>query len=205
MEDNFKSNPRIPIIKTVCVGIVIIWLLSMFAFAGKCIATYNSLIDANENVKLAKSNVENMMQRRLELIPDLVETVKMYTKHEEKIFEDIALASTALSNSWINGDPKEISEANEKVSTEINGIISVAKKYPELTSGKQYTALMDELAGSVNRIATARDRYNQQVAIYNKKVNKFPGNIIAGIFEFEEMEEFEADKEAEKTNMVNFN
>ena len=191
MEDNFKSDPRIPIIKTVCVGIVIIWLLSMFAFAGKCIATYNSLIDANENVKLAKSNVENMMQRRLELIPDLVETVKMYTKHEEKIFDDIALASTALSNSWINGDPKEI-----------NGIISVAKKYPELTSGKQYTALMDELAGSVNRIATARDRYNQQVAIYNKKVNKFPGNIVAGIFEFEEMDEFEADKEAERTNML---
>ena len=142
------------------------------------------------------------LQRRLELIPDLVETVKMYTKHEEKIFEDIALASTALSNSWINGDPKEISEANEKVSTEINGIISVAKKYPELTSGKQYTALMDELAGSVNRIAIARDRYNQQVAIYNKKVNKFPGNIVAGIFEFEEMDEFEADKEAERTNML---
>lgn len=202
MEDNFKSDPRIPLIKTVCVGIVIIWLLSMFAFAGKCIATYNNLIDAKENVKLAKSNVETMMQRRLELIPDLVETVKMYTEHEEKIFEDIVLASTALSNSWINGDPKEISEANEKVSTEINGIISVAKKYPELTSGKQYTALMDEFAGSVNRIATARDRYNQQVAIYNKKVNKFPGNIMAGIFGFEEMDEFEADKEAERTNML---
>ena len=73
MEDNFKSDPRIPLIKTVCVGIVIIWLLSMFAFAGKCIATYNNLIDAKENVKLAKSNVETMMQRRLELIPDLVE------------------------------------------------------------------------------------------------------------------------------------
>ena len=202
MEDNFKSDPRIPIIKTVCVGIVIIWLLSMFAFAGKCIATYNNLIDAKENVKLAKSNVETMMQRRLELIPDLVETVKMYTEHEEKIFDDIAQASLVLSNSWINGDPKEISEADKKVSTEINGIISVAKYYPELTSSTHYTALMDEFAGSVNRIATARDRYNQQVAIYNKKVNKFPGNIVAGIFEFEEMDEFEADKEAERTNML---
>ena len=202
MEDNFKSDPRIPIIKTVCVGIVIIWLLSMFAFAGKCIATYNNLIDAKENVKLAKSNVETMMQRRLELIPDLVETVKMYTEHEEKIFDDIAQASLVLSNSWINGDPKEISEADKKVSTEINGIISVAKYYPELTSSTHYTALMDEFAGSVNRIATARDRYNQQVAIYNKKVNKFPGNIMAGIFGFEEMDEFEADKEAERTNML---
>lgn len=202
MEDNFKSDPRIPLIKTVCVGIVIIWLLSMFAFAGKCIATYNNLIDAKENVKLAKSNVETMMQRRLELIPDLVETVKMYTEHEEKIFDDIAQASLVLSNSWINGDPKEISEADKKVSTEINGIISVAKYYPELTSSTHYTALMDEFAGSVNRIATARDRYNQQVAIYNKKVNKFPGNIMAGIFGFEEMDEFEADKEAERTNML---
>lgn len=202
MEDNFKSDPRIPLIKTVCVGIVIIWLLSMFAFAGKCIATYNNLIDAKENVKLAKSNVETMMQRRLELIPDLVETVKMYTEHEEKIFDDIAQASLVLSNSWINGDPKEISEADKKVSTEINGIISVAKYYPELTSSTHYTALMDEFAGSVNRIAAARDRYNQQVAIYNKKVNKFPGNIMAGIFGFEEMDEFEADKEAERTNML---
>ena len=202
MEDNFKSDPRIPLIKTVCVGIVIIWLLSMFAFAGKCVATYNNLIDAKENVKLAKSNVETMMQRRLELIPDLVETVKMYTEHEEKIFDDIAQASLVLSNSWINGDPKEISEADKKVSTEINGIISVAKYYPELTSSTHYTALMDEFAGSVNRIATARDRYNQQVAIYNKKVNKFPGNIMAGIFGFEEMDEFEADKDAERTNML---
>ena len=202
MEDNFKSDPRIPLIKTVCVGIVIIWFLSMFAFAGKCVATYNNLIDAKENVKLAKSNVETMMQRRLELIPDLVETVKMYTEHEEKIFDDIAQASLVLSNSWINGDPKEISEADKKVSTEINGIISVAKYYPELTSSTHYTALMDEFAGSVNRIATARDRYNQQVAIYNKKVNKFPGNIMAGIFGFEEMDEFEADKEAERTNML---
>ena len=205
MGDNIERDSRVSIVKVVCICVVLAWLLGILIFAGKCAATYNNLIDAKENVKLAKSNVETMMQRRLELIPDLVETVKMYTEHEEKIFDDIAQASLVLSNSWINGDPKEISEADKKVSTEINGIISVAKNYPELTSSKQYTALMDELAGSVNRIATARDRYNQQVAIYNKKVNKFPGNIVAGIFEFEEMEEFEADKEAEKTNMVNFN
>lgn len=202
MGDNIERDSRVSIVKVVCICVVSAWLLGILIFAGKCVATYNNLIDAKENVKLAKSNVETMMQRRLELIPDLVETVKMYTKHEEKIFDDIAQASLVLSNSWINGDPKEISEADKKVSTEINGIISVAKNYPELTSSTHYTVLMDELAGSVNRIATARDRYNQQVAIYNKKVNKFPGNIMAGIFGFEEMDEFEADKEAERTNML---
>lgn len=202
MGDNIERDSRVSIVKVVCICVVLAWLLGILIFAGKCAATYNNLIDAKENVKLAKSNVETMMQRRLELIPDLVETVKMYTEHEEKIFDDIAQASLVLSNSWINGDPKEISEADKKVSTEINGIISVAKNYPELTSSEHYTALMDELAGSVNRIATARDRYNQQVAIYNKKVNKFPGNIMAGIFGFEEMDEFEADKEAERTNML---
>ena len=202
MEDNFERNPLISVLKVICVCIVAVWLLGILIFAGKCIASYNGLVDARENVKLAKSGVENMMERRLELIPDLVETVKMYTEHEEKIFDDIAQASLALSNSWINGDPKEISEADKKVSTEINGIISVAKNYPELTSSEHYTALMDEVTGSVNRITTARDRYNQQVAIYNKKVNKFPGNIMAGIFGFEEMDEFEADKEAERTNMI---
>ena len=202
MGDNIERDSRVSIVKVVCICVVSAWLLGILIFAGKCVATYNNLIDAKENVKLAKSNVETMMQRRLELIPDLVETVKMYTKHEEKIFDDIAQASLVLSNSWINGDPKEISEADKKVSTEINGIISVAKYYPELTSSTHYTALMDEFAGSVNIIATARDRYNQQVAIYNKKVNKFPGNIMAGIFGFEEMDEFEADKEAERTNML---
>lgn len=202
MGDNIERDSRVSIVKVVCICVVLAWLLGILIFAGKCAATYNNLIDAKENVKLAKSNVETMMQRRLELIPDLVETVKMYTEHEEKIFDDIAQASLVLSNSWINGDPKEISEADKKVSTEINGIISVAKNYPELTSSEHYTALMDELAGSVNRIATARDRYNQQVAIYNNKVNKFPGNIMAGIFGFEEMDEFEADKEAERTNML---
>lgn len=202
MGDNIERDSRVSIVKVVCICVVSAWLLGILIFAGKCVATYNNLIDAKENVKLAKSNVETMMQRRLELIPDLVETVKMYTEHEEKIFDDIAQASLVLSNSWINGDPKEISEADKKVSTEINGIISVAKNYPELTSSTHYTVLMDELAGSVNRIATARDRYNQQVAIYNKKVNKFPGNIMAGIFGFEEMDEFEADKEAERTNMI---
>ena len=202
MGDNIERDSRVSIVKVVCICVVSAWLLGILIFAGKCVATYNNLIDAKENVKLAKSNVETMMQRRLELIPDLVETVKMYTEQEEKIFDDIAQASLVLSNSWINGDPKEISEADKKVSTEINGIISVAKYYPELTSSTHYTALMDEFAGSVNRIATARDRYNQQVAIYNKKVNKFPGNIMAGIFGFEEMDEFEADKEAERTNML---
>ena len=202
MGDNIERDSRVSIVKVVCICVVSAWLLGILIFAGKCVATYNNLIDAKENVKLAKSNVETMMQRRLELIPDLVETVKMYTEHEEKIFDDIAQASLVLSNSWINGDPKEIREADKKVSTEINGIISVAKYYPELTSSTHYTALMDEFAGSVNRIATARDRYNQQVAIYNKKVNKFPGNIMAGIFGFEEMDEFEADKEAERTNML---
>ena len=202
MGDNIERDSRVSIVKVVCICVVLAWLLGILIFAGKCAATYNNLIDAKENVKLAKSNVETMMQRRLELIPDLVATVKMYTEHEEKIFDDIAQASLVLSNSWINGDPKEISEADKKVSTEINGIISVAKNYPELTSSEHYTALMDELTGSVNRIATARDRYNQQVAIYNKKVNKFPGNIMAGIFGFEEMDEFEADKEAERTNML---
>ena len=202
MGDNIERDSRVSIVKVVCICVVSAWLLGILIFAGKCVATYNNLIDAKENVKLAKSNVETMMQRRLELIPDLVETVKMYTEHEEKIFDDIAQASLVLSNSWINGDPKEISEADKKVSTEINGIISVAKYYPELTSSTHYTALMDEFAGSVNRIATARDRYNQQVAIYNKKVNKFPGNIMAGIFGFEEMDEFEADKEDERTKML---
>ncbi len=191
------------------------WLGAMFLAAGgvfACIVlvvtivfitTYNGLVDAREDVNLAQSNVEAMMQRRLELIPDLVEVVKSYTKHEEKVFADIAAAESALSASLGSGNPDEITQANNELSRQINNLNMFARReYPTLTAGEQYTTLMGQLEGSVNRIAIAREEYNGKVSEYNRLVEKAPGCFIAQMFGFQTKEPFAADKEAEKTNLV---
>lgn len=166
--------------------------------------TYNHLVDVRNDVEKAEANVETMMQRRLELIPDLVSTVKAYTKHEEQVYEDIANAREALSNSLSSGDPDAISEANENLSIAVNGLLDIAKNYPKLTAGEQYTALMDQLEGSVNRITIAREEYNEQVSIYNKTIQHFPEKIWATLLGFKEIKPFKADEAAYTSNMVNF-
>lgn len=167
--------------------------------------TYNNLVDVQNDVEMAEANVETMMQRRLELIPDLVSTVKAYTKHEEQVYADIAEAREALANSFSTGNPDTISEANENLSIAVNSLLAIAEDYPELTAGEQYTSLMDQLEGSVNRITIAREAYNEQVAIYNKTIQHFPERIWATLFGFKEIKPFTADEAANNPNMVNFN
>lgn len=197
-ESNF--SPAIIVIITICCI-----LIPIFCIGNIFVSTYNSLIEIQENVKLAESNVEAMMQNRLDLIPDLVNTVKAYTKHEEQVFSDIAEARTALADSFDTQDPDKISEANQEVSLQIDRLTNlVVENYPTLAAGEQYTALMDEISASVNKITNARVSYNETVGRYNKKVKKFPGNIIAKTFGFEEIKEFKADKKASDSNIVNF-
>lgn len=181
----------------VVVGLVIALFTMFFSF-------HNRLVNIEEDVKLAEANVETAMQRRLELIPDLIETVKAYSKHEEKIFSDITEAREALAMAMETGSPEEVSEANNKLSAQVNQLLAIAEAYPELTSGKEYISLMDQLEGSVNRIAVARADYNQMVTEYNKKIRKLPDSFFANLFGFHEMEQFKADPEAQKTNMVSF-
>lgn len=180
-------------------------LCTVFVVGIVFLTTYNDLVDAREDVNLAKTNVQNMMQRRLELIPDLVEVVEAAAGHEEKVFGDIAAAEAALSTCLESGDAKQISEANTKLSEEINNLIVFARDYPTLTAGTQYTSLMDQIEGSINRISIAREKYNEMVSEYNRKVDKAPGCFIARAFGFTAMEEFEADKAAEQTNLVHMN
>ncbi len=176
------------------------------AIIGMFILSYNSLVTGDEKVKLAKSNVQNMMQRRLELIPDLVETVKAYTKHEETVLANIASARQTLNNSIQNNEDAEaLDEANTQLSNSIGALVKVVREdYPELASSQQYISLMDQLEGSVNRISVAREAYNEEVAKFNIKVRNFPTNIVAAMFGFEQYDDFEADEAANKTNMVDF-
>ncbi len=187
------------------VGIILIVIVAILAIFGlSCVGTYNSLVNLEEDVNKASAEVQNQMQRRAELIPDLVATVKNYTKHEEKIYEDIANARAALTESFKTGNPSEISEANSQLTTKVNSLLAIAENYPTLTAGEQYTSLMDQLEGSVNRITVARGNYNDLVAKYNKKVRNFPGSILASMFGFEQLEQYKADESANKINMVDF-
>lgn len=187
------------------VGIILIVIVAILAIFGlSCVVTYNSLVNLEEDVNKASAEVQNQMQRRAELIPDLVATVKNYTKHEEKIYEDIANARAALTESFKTGNPSEISEANSQLTTKVNSLLAIAENYPTLTAGEQYTSLMDQLEGSVNRITVARGNYNDLVAKYNKKVRNFPGSILASMFGFEQLEQYKADESANKINMVDF-
>lgn len=207
MIDNYDYEEKRGIYIGVLISLVIIAiiLISFLGVVGSFISTYNSLVDMQEDVNLAQANVQEKMQRRLELIPDLVETVQAYSDHEEKVFENIANARAALSSCLDNGTTEEISEANNKLSEEINNVLAFAEDYPELTAGEQYTSLMDQIEGSINRISVARETYNEEVAQYNKKVRKFPGFILASMFGFEEIEQFKADEAAEQTQLIYFN
>lgn len=199
MKKESNSTLIIAIIAVCCIVLPIIILGSTF------VSTYNSMVDMQENVKLAEANVETMMQNRLDLIPDLVKTVKAYSNHEEQVFADIANARAALSDSFDTQDPEKISEANQEVSLQINRLTNlVVENYPTLAAGEQYTALMDEISASVNKITNARVSYNEMVGKYNKKVKKFPENILAQAFGFEEIKEFQADKAANNPNLVGF-
>lgn len=180
-------------------------LVAIFILVSVCKSNYNSMVDARNNVKKAKADVENMIQRRFEQIPDLVETVKAHTAHGEKVYTEIANARKAFSNALNTDDLKAANEANEALTIAVDKLATfVNENYPELKTGETYIALMDEISGAVNRISTARRYYNNAVFEYNNSIEKFPKNIFASIFGFEKAEEFKADEEAHKSNLVDF-
>ena len=189
----------------IAVVIAAFFFVSMFSIVGSGIATYNRMVNLEEDVSLAQANVQTMMQRRLELIPDLVETTKAAAAHEEKIFEDIANARAALNSSFETGDAQAMDEANKELTSAINAMMLVINEnYPTISANEHYGTLMDQLEGSVNRISVARENYNTAVSKYNRVIRNFPGSILAGMFGFERIEPFEADEEANNTNMVDF-
>ncbi len=168
--------------------------------AGALIGNYNTLVTAREDVSAAEANIDTYLQRRADLIPNLVATVKNFAAHETEVYQSVLDARQALMGA---GTVSEKAEANEQLSTALQGLNVVVEAYPELKSDKTYVALMDELEGSENRIATARKDYNDIVKEYNNKIIKFPANIFAGVFGFEKADYFEAQAGAENAPNVN--
>ncbi len=170
---------------------------------GYCWTTYNSLVKLGQGVETAWANVETQYQRRSDLIPNLVSTVKGYAKHEqETLAQVIAVRSKTMSGS---ADVQEFSAAQEQLSTALGRLIALAESYPDLKANTNFLELQAQLEGTENRVAVARKNYNDIVKVYNIKIATFPSNLIAKTFGFEKKQLFTATTEgAEKAPEVKF-
>ncbi len=187
--------------KQVRLLIIVVIILAIGLFI---IAPYNSMIQLRNNVYEQKAQIENVLQARVEKIPDLVATVKEYTKHEEEVFTQVAKARAGLAEAIQTGDIEKMETANGELSTALKQLDVVVEAYPELKASELYRGLMDEISGSVNRISQERRTYNKVVTEYNNKLQTFPTVMYAGMLGFTPEKYFEASEEAHKTNVVDF-
>lgn len=163
--------------------------------------TYNSLVTMDENVKGSWAQVENQLQRRYDLIPNLVETVKGYASHEEDLFLQVTEARSKVAGA---GSVQDKIDANNSLSSALSRLLVVVENYPDLKANTNFIRLQDELAGTENRIAVERRRYNEAVKAYNIYIRRFPTNMIAGMFGFEMGAFFEVPEEAQEAPQVTF-
>lgn len=184
----------------VLIGVVIV----VFLLGGWFISSRNGLVSLEEEVNLQFSQIETTLQRRSDLIPNMVETVKGYAKHEDQVFTDIADARAKLAGGIQSGDIESINEANNALDSALSRLLMITENYPELKANEQFTALQDELAGTENRITVARQYYNEAVNKYNKKLKMFPTSIVASMSGFEPAEYFEAAEGAKEVPKVTF-
>ena len=166
------------------------------------ISSYNGLVSGRESVNSASSQIDNQLQRRNDLIPNLVNTVKGYASHEKEIFENIANARESLMGAT---SMKDKSAADAQLTAGLGRLLAIAENYPTLKADGSFIRLQDELAGTENRIAVARKDYNDSARLYNTKIAKFPTVIFANMFGFQKFEYFEAAEGAKEVPTVNFN
>ncbi|SRR6266566_2364516 len=162
---------------------------------------YNRLVAQDQQVQSAWAQVQNVLQRRADLIPNLVETVKGYATHEKEVFEAVAEARSRLAGAT---SPAEAAAANAGLTSALGRLIAIAENYPNLKANETFIRLQDELAGTENRIAVERMRYNDAVRLYNTSIKRFPTRMFTALFGFKEREYFEAGPEAQQAPKVKF-
>ena len=182
---------------------MLILVLIILALVVIIAGMYNGLVQARNKVKNAWSQIDVQLQRRFDLIPNFVETVKGYMAHESETFEKI----TALRTSWANSSSVgEKAKLDGELSGALKTIMAVSENYPELKANTNFSELSEELRNTENKISFSRQFYNDSVTMYNTKLELFPSNIIAGMFNFKARELFEAESdEARKNVKVDFN
>ncbi|MBI4126378.1 MAG: LemA family protein [Deltaproteobacteria bacterium] len=185
--------------KWIVLGIVAVIVLAGY---GSCSGKYNQLVTLHESVQTAWSQVENVLQRRNDLIPNLVATVKGYAQHENQIFTDVAEARAKLSGA---GTIPDKIAAHDQLTSALGRLLAISERYPDLKANQNFLALQDELAGTENRVAVERMRYNEAVKAYNVFVRRFPTNVLAKLFGYAREESyFKAEEGATGVPQVNF-
>ena len=183
------------------IGLIILAIVIILILA--IIGMYNGLVQAKIKVDNAWSQIDVQLQRRFDLIPNFVETVKGYMKHESETFEKI----TALRTSWANSSTvSEKAKLDGELSGALKTIMAVSENYPELKANQNFSELSEELRNTENKISFSRQFYNDSVTMYNTKLELFPSNIVAGMFNFQKRDLFAAESdEARKNVKVDFN
>jgi LemA protein len=182
----------------IAVVVVILLTFSMYSFVK---GTYNTFVSLDETVKASWAQVENQLQRRYDLIPNLVETVKGFARQEKEVFIGVTEARSKVAGA--NNIPDKI-KANNELSGALSRLLLVVERYPDIKSNQNFIRLQDELAGTENRIAVERRRYNEAVKTFNVKIRSFPQNLFAGIFGFTKAAFFEVPETAKAVPKVKF-
>jgi LemA protein len=184
----------------VLITLVVVVLLVLIV-GGWLRGTYNGLVQGDESVKAAWAQVQNQLQRRFDLIPNLVETVKGYASHERETLTAVTEARAKVAGARTID---EQIDANQGLTNALTRLLVVVEQYPNLKADQTFIRLQDELAGTENRISVERRRYNEVVQSYNVRVRSFPTVLLAGVFGFEKARMFEAGPGAEQAPKVNF-
>ena len=174
---------------------IVIIIIAMF------VSSYNNIVAKAEEVDNKFAAVDTQLQRRADLIPNLVNTVKGYAKQEQDVINSVTEARTKLAGATTVSDK---AKADEELTGALNRLMVVVENYPDLKSSQNFIQLSDELAGTENRIATARRDYNEAVKEYNLKIKRFPTNIIAGMFGYSKRDYFESSEQSKEVPNVNF-
>lgn len=179
----------------------IIAIVVLVIIIGWVISTYNGLVQLRNKVKNAFAQIDAQLQRRFDLIPNLVETVKGYAGHEKEVLENVAASRSGYMKASSNEQKLEM---NNQLTSTLKTLFAVAESYPDLKANTNFMSLQKELSETEDKLVYARQFYNDAVTIYNNKIQMFPGNLIAGIFGFKEEALFDAVDEANQAPRVQF-
>ena len=182
--------------------VIIVVVVILVAKIAGLVSNYNGVVSLSEEVDNKFATIDTMLQRRADLIPNLVNTVKGYTNQEQAVIDSVTDARAKLAGANSVG---EKANADQELSTALSNLLVVVENYPDLKSSQNFINLSDELAGTENRIATARKDYNDAVKEYNTKIKRFPTNIVSGMFGYGEKEYFQASEGSEEVPTVDFN
>ena len=188
-------------ISLIAAGVLLLLLLGIGGCAG---GKYNSFVKLEEETNKAWANVESVLQRRYDLIPNLVNTVKGFAQQEKELLTEVTRLRSQWGEAKASGDTAGSVKAAGMLESALGRLMVVVERYPELKSNQNFLALQEELAGTENRISVERRRYNEAVAAYNTAIREWPGNLLANLFGFERKESFEAAPEAAAAPAVEF-